>query len=342
MKSFIVGLFILFFALLGPSRHAGAAALSDGDRKLYQAAFAAAERGDMRAAWVQADKAQDQLPAQALKWLSLTRGGSGASFFDITQFMTDHPDWPSQTMLEERAEEAMSGVGDADITAWFANHPPVSFNGKLRAAELMIAAGNADQGQARIREIWIGGNLNPFDEKSMLQRFRGVLRPVDDEQRLSRLLWDGQTAAAKRMLPLVASGPRAVAETRMALEALKSNASQMAAKLPPNLRNDTGLLFDLVRWSRRKNHGQRRHRAARFRAVRSRPRDRNGRSNGNTWRAARWPTTSPTWRCAWPNITKPPPDRPSPNSNSFRAGSRCALSTSPRSPTTISSGSTTR
>ena len=32
VKSFIVGLFILFFALLGPSRHAGAAALSDGDR----------------------------------------------------------------------------------------------------------------------------------------------------------------------------------------------------------------------------------------------------------------------------------------------------------------------
>jgi len=341
VKSFIVGLFILFFALLGPSRHAGAAALSDGDRKLYQAAFAAAERGDMRAAWVQADKAQDQLPAQALKWLSLTRGGSGASFFDITQFMTDHPDWPSQTMLEERAEEAMSGVGDADITAWFANHPPVSFNGKLRAAELMIAAGNADQGQARIREIWIGGNLNPFDEKSMLQRFRGVLRPVDDEQRLSRLLWDGQTAAAKRMLPLVTSGPRAVAETRMALEALKSNASQMAAKLPPNLRNDTGLLFDLVRWSRRKfmDNDAIVLLIPRRPIPTTRP---NGRSNGNTWRAARWPTTSPTWRCAWPNITKPPPDRPSPNLNSFRAGSRYALSTSPRSPTTISSGSTTR
>lgn len=252
MKSFIVGLFILVFALLGPSRPAGAAALSDGDIRLYQAAFAAAERGDMRAAWAQADKAQDQLPAQALKWLQYTRGGSGASFFDITQFMTEHPDWPSQSKLEERAEESMSGVGDADIAAWFANHPPVSFNGKLREAEIMIAAGDVDKGRARIRQIWIDSNLNPFDEKSMQQRFRDVLRPVDNEQRLNRLLWDGQTAAAKRMLPLVASGPRAVAETRMALEALKSNASQMAAKLPSNLRNDTGLLFDLVRWSRRK------------------------------------------------------------------------------------------
>ena len=252
VKSFIVGLFIVFFALLGPSPHAGAAALSDGDRKLYQAAFAAAERGDMRGAWIQAAKAQDQLPAQALKWLSFTRGGSGASFFDITQFMTDHPDWPSQQLLEERAEEAMSGVGDADITAWFANHPPVSFNGKLREAELMIAAGDLDKGRARIRKIWIDSNLNPFDEKSMQQRFRDVLRPADNEQRLNRLLWDGQTAAAKRMLPLVASGPRAVAETRMALEALKSNANQMAAKLSPDLRNNIGLLFDLVRWSRRK------------------------------------------------------------------------------------------
>ncbi len=252
MKSFIAGLFVLIAALLGPFHQAGAASLSDGDRKLYQAAFAAAERGDMRTAWTQASKAQDQLPAQALKWLSFTRGGSGASFFDITQFITDHPDWPSQGMLEERAEEAMGGAGDADVSAWFAAHPPVSFNGKLRQAELMISGGDGDKGQARIREIWITSDLNPFDEKSMLQRFHGVLRPADNEQRLNRLLWDGQTAAAKRMLPLVGNGPRAVAETRIALEALKANANQMAAKLSPEQRKDIGLLFDLVRWSRRK------------------------------------------------------------------------------------------
>jgi soluble lytic murein transglycosylase len=176
VKSFIVGLFILFCTLLGASVPSGAAPLSDGDRKLYQAAFAAAEKGDMRAAWVQADKASDPLPALALKWLSLTRGGSGASFLDITQFVTDHPDWPSQQLLEQRVEESMSGASDADVSAWFASHPPVSFNGKLREAEITISASDRDKGEARIREIWINSDLIPFDEKSMQQRFRGVLR----------------------------------------------------------------------------------------------------------------------------------------------------------------------
>ncbi|HTC17896.1 MAG TPA: lytic transglycosylase domain-containing protein [Stellaceae bacterium] len=252
MKSFIAGLFVLFCALLGPSAPSGAAPLSDGDRKLYQAAFAAAEKGDMRAAWIQADKASDPLPALALKWLSLTRGGSGASFLDITQFVTDHPDWPSQQLLEQRVEESMSGASDADVSAWFSNHPPVSFNGKLREAEITISAGDRDKGEARIREIWINSDLAPFDEKSMQQRFRGVLRPVDNQLRLDRLLWDGQTAAAKRMLPLVSGGPRTVAETRLALAALKTGADQTALKLPPDQQKDLGLIFDLVRWYRRK------------------------------------------------------------------------------------------
>ena len=54
-------------------------------------------------------------PPRRSSGFRITRGGSGASFFDITQFITDHPDWPSQPLLEQRAEEAMAGVGDADL-----------------------------------------------------------------------------------------------------------------------------------------------------------------------------------------------------------------------------------
>jgi len=253
VKKSIACLFVVCLVSLGGLLPASAATLSDGDRALYQTAFVDAERGDFRTAYAQAAKAQDQLPAQALEWFAYTRSGSGASFFDITQFITDHPDWPNQNMLEQRAEEAMSGASDSDVSVWFANHPPVSLNGKLRQATVMIAGGDAKNGQELVRDAWIYGDLNPFEEKSMQQRFHDVLRAADNEARLDRLLWDGQIAAAKRMLPLVGNNPRSVAEARIALEGFKPNADQLAAKLPANLRdNNAGLLLDLVRWNRRK------------------------------------------------------------------------------------------
>lgn len=227
---------------------APADALSTADKRLYHAAFVDAQENHWTAAARDAARARDPLPREALHWLAIIRGANGASFGEITHFIVTHPDWPGQVALEQAAESAMDGVPDDVLAAWFAQHPPVTPAGKLRQADIWMAKGHAEEALARIRAVWINGDLSALDERSIYQRYHTVLRVEDHEKRLDRLLWDDQVAAARRLLPLVSPGPRAVAEARLALMTFAADADSLVAQVPSVYRDDPGLLYDRIRW----------------------------------------------------------------------------------------------
>jgi peptidoglycan lytic transglycosylase len=238
---------------LAGAGHARADILSPGDKKIYTAAFAAVEKGDWKLASRDAARGRDPLAAEALEWVGIVHGGYSGGFTEITRFIADHPDWPDQTALEQRAEEAMAGVPDDQLNAWFTQHPPVTAAGRLRQAALWMAAGRPDAAKDLIRQVWIGSDFTRFDEHSMLQRYHHVLRTEDHEKRLDRLLWDDQKSAAHRMFPLVPAGARMAAQTRIALASLMSNVESLVARVPPEYRHGLGFIYDRVQWRRRKN-----------------------------------------------------------------------------------------
>ncbi|HAI31424.1 MAG TPA: lytic murein transglycosylase, partial [Thalassospira sp.] len=60
----------------------------------------------------------DPLLQKAAEWMLLTAPNSGHSFEEITAFIDAHPKWPSQALLRQRAEEAMTdAVPDDEILA---------------------------------------------------------------------------------------------------------------------------------------------------------------------------------------------------------------------------------
>jgi soluble lytic murein transglycosylase len=235
-----------------PSRLAGAALLSDTDRQAYREAFAAIRSGDWAGAYARAQQAQDPFLGKAVRFLDLSRANSGARFGDIAEFVTGNPEWPSQTLLRERAEEAISSASDDEVGRWFARFPPVTAVGRLRQADYLLAHGQTDRATAEIREVWISTDFGVFDEKTILQRYGHYLRPSDDVQRLDRLVWDGKEEAAHRMLPRVDAGHRAEALARLALASVSKTAEKLISKVPANLQRDPGFLFERMRWRRRK------------------------------------------------------------------------------------------
>ncbi len=241
----------LLLVALSPAH---AAPLSEGDRQVYRNGFAAARNGDWAAARREAAQAHDALLAKALHWLDLTRGGGTAPFSEIAEFIDSNPDWPGQLTLRQRAEEAAIDVGNPALSAWFQRFPPVSAAGKLRLAELLLGTGHQAEGEQRIREVWVGSDLTLFEEKSFLQRYNGILRPADHARRLDRLLWDGQFEAAHRMMPRVNGDERALATARIALAQQARNAERLVAQVPARLEHDQGLLFERMRWRRRRDH----------------------------------------------------------------------------------------
>lgn len=230
---------------------AHAAPLTESDHRIYAEAFTAAQRGDWARAYRLAATAHDPLPATALHWLQAKEADSGASFAAITGFIAAHPDWPAQRVLLERAEEAIGTATDAQVNAWFKIHPPRLPVARLRQAQIWMDAGRKDEAVALIRKAWIEGDFTAVEEKLMLQRYRGVLREEDDIRRLDRLIWDGQTREANRMLRHVGAAEAALGRARLGLAEMSPGVEGLIAQVPAQLRNDPGLLYERLRWRRR-------------------------------------------------------------------------------------------
>lgn len=251
MRSLARLVLLLMLSVL-PLRLAGAAALSDADRQAYRLAFAAIRTGDWAGASARAQQAQDTLLGKTIRFLDMSRAGSSWRFGDIAEFVISNPDWPNQTLLRQRAEEAISTASDDEVGRWFVRFPPATAVGRLREADYLLAHGQTDRAVAEIREVWISTDFSVFDEKPILQRYGHYLRPADDVQRLDRLVWDGKEEAAHRMLPRVDAGHRAEALARLALANVSKTAEKLMAKVPASLQKDPGFLFERMRWRRRK------------------------------------------------------------------------------------------
>jgi soluble lytic murein transglycosylase len=233
--------FGLWAACAGP---AAAGLLDESDRTIYREAFAAAEKRQWDKATELAARARNPLPADYIEWLALTDQQARPRFARVIAFMAAHPDWPWQLTLRHKAETSMPPeLDDATVLAFFAGREPATTAGEIRLLEALVATGDADAPQARIRHLWIARDFGRLQEKHFLAVFGASLRPRDHAERLRRLVWDGETLQARRMLTRVASGERRLAEARLALQGRNGYAAALD-RVPEKLRRDVGLAFD--------------------------------------------------------------------------------------------------
>ncbi|HWD58640.1 MAG TPA: lytic transglycosylase domain-containing protein [Stellaceae bacterium] len=246
----ILRLLLLVAVSVSLSRPAHAEDLPDGDRAAGIAAIAAARAGEWPQAHAAAAKSANPLATKIVRWLDFTRSNVTGRFADISQFIEQNPDWPSQKLLRRQAETALNGESDDIAAAWLKRFPPVSAMGKARAAAIQLARGDQAGGLAALRQVWIDGDFNASDERDFSTRYGTNIRPEDNVKRLDRLLWDRQEDAARRMLPTVPPDYRSEAVARLALYARTPNADKLVEQVPQALRNDPGLVFDVVHWER--------------------------------------------------------------------------------------------
>lgn len=218
------------------------------------AAVAAARSGDWAQAYAQATQSSDPLAQKVIRWLDYTRASPEGRFSEIASFIEQNPDWPLQKVMRRRVEEAMAGESDDTAADWLKRHPPVSGAGKARAAEMMINRGDVEGGTAALRAAWVEGDFTATEESTLLVRFAATLRPEDHQKRLDRLLWDGQSDAARRMLPLVSTDYGALAAARLALAADAANPAAFLIRVPAELHSDPGLAFEEARWWRKRDN----------------------------------------------------------------------------------------
>jgi soluble lytic murein transglycosylase len=258
MSRIVMVIAVLFWPLAWTVSAAGmkpSLALSKTDAALARAAFKAADADQWKKAMRLAAGIDNPAAAKLFRWLDLTRSGSRALFPQITAFIKANPAWPSMRLLRRRAEETMKeNTPPRDVIEWFAVHKPVSAQGRALLGASLLAVGKKKRGREVLRDTWINGDFTKRQEKRFYRRFRKQLTIGDHKARLDRLLWNGRYRPARRMLWKVGADYRKLAIARMWLRQMRGNVDTAISDVPEKMKSDPGLIFERLRWRRRKGH----------------------------------------------------------------------------------------
>ena len=227
--------------------------LGAADNKTYKAAFKAADKLDWTRAFALAARTREPLPAKVIEWLFIQEPRGGASFDRIAAFIDANPGWPHMSQLVRLAEVALGDNGPEQVALdWFARHPPVNGEGHFKLAQALVASGDSEAVAKHVRQAWREGSFTAARERVFLGQFGALLTPEDHIARLDRMLWNGVWGAARRAVRRVGPDWAALGRARIALMVRAWQVDQAIARVPDHLRSHPGLVYERIRWRRRK------------------------------------------------------------------------------------------
>lgn len=180
-------------------------------------------------------------------WLRAGKGSAG----DVRVFLDRRPDWPGLAWLRRKSEPAFTGQDPARVTAFFDDVPPQTAEGALAYAAALRAQGRAGEADATLVLAWRTMAMGRGLQAQFLEKHKKLLTP-HNRARLDRMLWDGHLVSARRMVPLVDDGHRALAEARIALLDLAPGVDTLISKVPDSLQSAPGLAHARFVWRDRK------------------------------------------------------------------------------------------
>lgn len=223
-------------------------------RALYNRAFDALDAGKIDEGRRLIGESRDRFAAKVFRWAELQQPRSGASFEDIAAFIDANPNWPNLETLSRRAEEALvDRTDDSVVLAWFALRGPTTPDGAMRYIEALQRSGNRAKALELIREAWSRYSFGATQEATFLKRYRQHLDPGDHLKRLDRLIWEGKREDARRQMARVPDDWKNLADARLKLQAVAGGIDSAMRKVPAHLMQDPGLMFERMRWRRKKN-----------------------------------------------------------------------------------------
>jgi soluble lytic murein transglycosylase len=204
-------------------------------------------------AQAEAANVADPVAEKLILYLRLRAPGAATSF-EIADFMQRNPDWPAQSMLERRRQEAIaSDPDDAAVLAQCTPDPTLA-TAMLRCAEAIANAGRTADADALARQAWVTAIDSATGEAGFLLRWGGIATADDQWARFQRLAWLSDPVAAARQAARLDPGRQPAAEARLAAKRDDPRTEALVAALPPAQRTDPGLTLDRARSLRRTDH----------------------------------------------------------------------------------------
>lgn len=201
------------------------------------------------------DSTNDPLLRSYVTWASLRHpeAATPIPFGDGYTFLSKHPGWPDEKIIRLRTEQAaLDGDIEKDVLRQFCTRfPPISGRGMFACARGGV--GTEQQRKEWVKQGWLRGDFSEYEEEVILGVFGTQLGVSDHIARIDRLLFDGKTSHAERMLKRVPRERETLYRARIALISNARDANARLNAVPVNLRHDPGLILDRIRWRARRD-----------------------------------------------------------------------------------------
>lgn len=215
--------------------------------------FSAAALGEWERAYTLARESTEPVFPKVVSWVRFATPGERVTFDEVAAFIDQNPDWPEMETLRANAEAALDGsVSLRRVIDWFGRHPPLTPEGAMALADAYLATGEQARARRTARRAWVEMNFSAAVERRFYRRFRRMLTADDHVMRLDRLLWDGRTWEARRMLDRVNAEERIVAVARIRLRRFRGGVDWAIRRIPDHRLDDVGFVYERLRWRRRK------------------------------------------------------------------------------------------
>lgn len=176
-------------------------------------------------------------------------------FSRVMAFFLENPNWPLKERIQSRGEENLKGdERPQDLRKYFDEHPPLTVKGATFYIRALIQAKRRNAAIRVIRNTWTTFEFNETALKTFWNEFKKYLSQEDHHRRVDRLLMQEKVAAARAMFPWLNEKHKALADARIALIEQAGDVDTKLAKVPEALSKNPGLVYDRIKWHRRKEN----------------------------------------------------------------------------------------
>ncbi len=201
-----------------------------------------------------AKKARDKSIYNFIQWRHLLTKGNKASYYDYKTFIDANEDYPRIGRIKYLAEHKLSTdvISPKKIIDWFGPNEPLSGFGKMILGESFILNGNVQKGISLIKEGWISAELSKSELKFYRKKFKKYLNSEDYIKRADYLAWNNKYWDLKRLLRYLPKDYQLLYTARQLLMSKSYGVDNAISKVPPKLKNDSGLNYDRLKWRRKR------------------------------------------------------------------------------------------
>ncbi|MES2607690.1 MAG: transglycosylase SLT domain-containing protein [Pseudomonadota bacterium] len=186
------------------------------------------------------------------QWRHLLLGT--ATFIEIVTFIEQHPTWPKQSVLCEKAENVLEDPGADPVAAgqvieFFDRYHPKTGKGQFYYAKALLVKGKIDQAKQEFYKLLVSFPI-PTDIIVQLVNYKQYLPFLWAYLHASNLLYTKHSRDATALLGYLTPDEKERISLRLDLLAKKSDAAARAQKLISKAGNNEGVIFELIRYYR--------------------------------------------------------------------------------------------